>query len=184
MSMCYLPNQATTHRPNHVQNQGNQYPICPQPQQFYNLLPPGTVISVPKGPFDHYGILLYANDGLPYVISNSGKYGKVVLESLSDFAENQEVKIRWYTHEAEVQQVLRRALQLLGKPYSAFSSNCEHFIREISGLPIESPQLRGWGVLGGLALAVAGAIAATQEEPPKKNRPKKSQPKRTKKKSR
>lgn len=117
----------------------------------------GTVVRTPAvmGFVDHVGIVSQVDEhGRPtHVISNSLKLGRVAEESINDFAaEARTWKEDGYLGSRPPEQVLDAARALLGRPYSLFSDNCEHFVRRVHGVPPDSPQVRS-------ALATAGAIA-------------------------
>jgi len=102
----------------------------------------GTVISVPKGLIEHYGIYTtHPYWGFSTVISNSGKHGKVVEESLQEFSGNKTIKINGYPGNLPPNKVVQNARSLLNRPYNVFTSNCEHFVRKVHGEDESSPQL-------------------------------------------
>lgn len=116
-------------------------------------LRPGTVLSTGRPGFRHFGVSTdcFIN-GLPTVISNTGKYGKVIEESLEQFKEQGDLKIEGYWGSLTPQNVLRRARENLGTRYLLINWNCEHFVRFAHGLKPESPQVAFVGVI------VIGAI--------------------------
>lgn len=131
------------------------------PQQI--LLPwyqqPGLVISVPKGIVNHFGIVTNRLiNGLPTVISNSGRWGKVVEETWWNFTERQRITVHWGTTPEWRLWVVDRAYSLKEHPYSLFSSNCEHFVRKVYGFREESPQLQAGVALSAIAAVVLYAI--------------------------
>ena len=105
-------------------------------------LRPGTILSTGRPGFRHYGISTDQYiDGLPTVISNTGKYVRVVEESLAQFQEQGDLKIEGYWGSLPPQEVLRRAREKLGTRYLLLNWNCEHFVRFAHGLKPESPQV-------------------------------------------
>lgn len=109
----------------------------------------GTVISIPKPPFTHFGILLFNFLGEPFVISNSFRKRKVVIETLETFCSDYKPTIHNMWGKYTSSQVEERAKSLLGTPYSVTRYNCEHFVRNVHGLSTESPQFNN---MIGLAL--------------------------------
>lgn len=108
----------------------------------------GTVVSVPKGFVEHVGIIA----SNPYrghtVISNSGKYGRVVEQTLSDFSQGKEIAVKGYIGELPSWQVIRNARSFLNEKYNLFSNNCEHLVTRAHGKVKESPQLKFWMLVG------------------------------------
>jgi len=124
-------------------------------------LRPGTVLSTGRPGFRHFGVSTdnYIN-GLPTVISNTGKYGKVVEESLEQFKEQGDLKIEGYWSSLTPQDVLRRAREKLGTRYLLLNWNCEHFVRFIHGLEPESPQVAFVGMMVICAILLIGLSRA------------------------
>lgn len=116
---------------------------------LFNNYKSGTVISVPKPPFTHFGILVFNFLGEPFVISNSFRKEKVVIETLEKFCSGYKPKTHNMWGKYTRQQIVERAKSLLGTPYSAAKYNCEHFVRDVHGLSVESPQFNN---IFGLAL--------------------------------
>jgi hypothetical protein len=99
---------------------------------------PGQIVSVIKaGGYSHLGI--YAGDGI--VIDCSPEIG-VAQRTLRDFAGGQEIRNHGYWGNYSSDIIIRNAFALIGKPYRLFAANCEHFVREVCGLPIRSNQVR------------------------------------------
>lgn len=109
----------------------------------YSNLSLGTVVSTPRRilgvPFKHVGVI---TSTLPVkVASASAADGRVVEESLTSFADGGIVRKAPINGELPTQVVVRRARNRLGKAYSLFSYNCEHFVRDVHGLEVRSPQV-------------------------------------------
>ena len=102
----------------------------------------GTIVSAPKGLIDHQGIIAndYFNGGYS-VISNSGKFGRVIEEPIQSFANGKPIKIIGYPGKKSPNEVVWSARALLNEPYNLFKNNCEHFVRKVHGVKEESPQL-------------------------------------------
>lgn len=110
---------------------------------------PGDVVAVGSGPILHLGVLVPGG-----VVSSSGRKGRVVLEPLREFGRGRRVYWRGYPGGLPRDQVVERALGMVGEPYNVFTNNCEHFAELCHGRPPSSPQLKlGAGVLAALATA-------------------------------
>lgn len=118
--------------------------------EFTNL-PLGTVLSVPRGLITHYGVVV-GDDGFfqPLVAAASKKYGKVVAQSLVDFASGSLTSIVGHFGNLPPEIVALAAYSKMGKPYNLFNANCEQFVNEVHGLEPKSEQLRVWTVIGGV----------------------------------
>jgi|ERR1051325_8580121 hypothetical protein len=116
---------------------------------------PGSIVSVPAYIlFWHKGIVSDRwCDGKPLVISASARVGCGAEESWDLFSSGQQWRDEGYPGSLQPSQVLERARSLLGKPYDAFSWNCDMFVLACHGLSPVSVQLL-------LALVVAAAGAA------------------------
>jgi len=119
-----------------------------------NNLIPGTVVSTMVGPIGHFGI---ASDrqigGLQCIISCSQATGQVSEEPANIFTNGKKIKIHAYPGALSPSVVINRARSKLGTAYNFLSWNCEHFIRWVHGIKVESPQLQisaliGLGILG------------------------------------
>lgn len=129
------------------------------------MLPIGTVVGVNVFAyglwFHHLGVIVDHNPyGEPLVVSKSKEHGRVVAESLRKFSGGRQVTVHPELRGAlGAFTVADRALDRLGEPWS-IGENCEHFVREVQGLPSASPQLQlavtGLGVLATLGLFVVG----------------------------
>lgn len=115
----------------------------------------GTIVSTKKGLIDHVGILTKGSSFFNNtVISNSGKYGMVIEEPLENFANGNSIKVVGYPGKKSPNEVLTEARSLLGDKYNLFKNNCEHFVRKVHGVNVESPQLflYGMSIIGALIL--------------------------------
>jgi hypothetical protein len=106
----------------------------------------------------HVGIVVGEDAwGEVLVVSKSRTRGGVVEETLEQFSGG-----RGWTYHPELRGrlpgwlVADRARRRLGERWRA-GSNCEHFVREVHGLPSDSPQLQRMLALGG---ATAMSVAA------------------------
>ncbi len=108
-----------------------------------NHLLPGTVVSVPFGPFLHFGLVSdRRGSGTPYIISCSGRAGQVVEETAHEFANGGDIKVHGYPGSLSPHEVIQRARRRMGTKYDLFKWNCEHFARWAHDLKPESPQLQ------------------------------------------
>jgi len=115
-------------------------------------LTPGTVVSVQVGPVEHYGVVSDLHDGItPYIISNSRRTGRVAEERVSIFSEGKDIKVHGYPSKLSPAMAIARAKSQLGKAYDVLNWNCEHFVRWVHGLKVESPQLQA-AVISGLVI--------------------------------
>ncbi len=128
------------------------------------LAPPGTIVSAGRGLYRHVGLLTEVVHGHPRrVISlNPGPLGyQVVEEDLAQFARGQDVTVMSLWGGLPGEEVLRRARSGQHQPYAWTLFNCEHFVRFAHALPLESPQLKAWALLGGLAAIMLVGSRAT-----------------------
>lgn len=132
-----------------------------QPNNNLATLHPGTILSTGRPGYRHFGVTTdqYIN-GLPTVISNTGKYGKVIEESLEQFQEQGDLKIEGYWGLLPPQDVLRRAREKIGTRYLLLNWNCEHFVRFVHGLKLESPQVAAVAALCMVMLVIYGLSKA------------------------
>jgi len=100
----------------------------------------GSILVVDCGFYNHVGVA----DGLGFVYENSrdrGGRGKV---SLEDFSENKDIKNVGILGHLSADEIIINAKNLIkdNKAYQLLSNNCEHFIREVCGVDVKSPQIR------------------------------------------
>ena len=130
--------------------------IPPQSQQDVWALPVGTVIRVSHGWYHHVALLGDgAIQGERSVLAFSAQAGGFVEQAFSAFARGRRVTADGYLGGLPPSTVMQRARSKQRQGYSWTNFNCEHFVRYAHGIPIESPQLRQWALLGG----VAGVLA-------------------------
>jgi hypothetical protein len=116
---------------------------------------PGTVLSVSRGLYRHVGIASnFLVEGEQGVISASSKFGHVVEQTLSEFADGGSVRNDGYPGTLPPAVVLMRARRCLGQRYNLLFSNCEHFARHAHGLRVASPQL----IIAAWAAIVIGVV--------------------------
>lgn len=120
-------------------------------------MPPGTIISVERGLYRHFGVLaeLVAGRERQVLSFNPGPVGRqVVEESLSAFCRAEVPRIEPPFSQVAPSVVLARARSGQHPDYSWMFFNCEHFVRFAHGLRPESPQAATWGMLLGMAAIV------------------------------
>ncbi|MCW8327954.1 lecithin retinol acyltransferase family protein [Photobacterium sp. SDRW27] len=98
---------------------------------------PGTVLKIRCSTYWHYGI----SDGEGGVVHNSKKRRRVQLDTLDEFAEGREIVVSSITSD-KPERAYHYACQQIGRPYNLFSQNCEQFVREAHGLPVECTQFQ------------------------------------------
>ncbi|MEQ8249553.1 MAG: lecithin retinol acyltransferase family protein [Alphaproteobacteria bacterium] len=129
-------------------------------------LAPATTVGVLVFPgIVHQAIVTDSFDanGEQTVISASGGVGSVTEQPMNVFSGGRKIFILPELRgDLPHYVVVERARERLGKPYRLFSHNCEHFVREVQGIPKRSPQLSLSLVIGCLALAfvISGKRAA------------------------
>ena len=116
----------------------------------FRKLFPGTTVKIWCETYWHFGLI--DQTGVR-VIHNSKKHGKVVRESLVDFAGGADVLVCDEVFSRNVTAAIQRAEKAIGLAYNLWSANCEHFVRWAHGLEPASPQLqRALATAAGLAL--------------------------------
>lgn len=113
------------------------------------ILQPGSVVSMPKGPVRHVGIV----DWHGAIIHASKKSGKVVRDPVEAFADGRPIRQEGYPGDLPPETVVARAEQWIGTPYRLFTDNCEHLVTHAHGLKRKSPQVRKALVTAGMLLA-------------------------------
>ena len=98
----------------------------------------GEVLSIQMNGYRHYGL----SDGNGMIIDASKKYGKVVLQTINSFAEGREIERHGIWAKHSPMDAVANAYNKLGDDYKLFADNCEHFVRGVSGLVKESPQIQ------------------------------------------
>lgn len=123
---------------------------------------PGMVVSVPKGPFTHVGIISSKQcGGMPMIFASSPQTNGAAEVTWWEFGSGQAVIIHGYLGELPPGETLRCAQDLVGRlPYDAGSANCEHYVTRCLGYEPHSPTVTRCVALGLLAL---GAVALANE---------------------
>ena len=105
----------------------------------------GSVISAPKGIFNHVGLVLCNGR----VFHNNPTHGEH-LSNLANFSKGAPVKVIDQLPMAEIHKTHARIKAMLRSPrsYHPINNNCEQSLHRAMGRPAKSPQLRGWSTLG------------------------------------
>ncbi|MFC1503128.1 lecithin retinol acyltransferase family protein [Pseudomonadota bacterium] len=106
------------------------------------LYPVGTVLKIRCSTYWHYGM----SDGQGGVIHNSKKRRRVQFDTLEEFSDGKEIVVSSIGGE-DPEQAFINSQKYLGVPYNLFNQNCEQFVRESHGLPVECTQLQRFIVL-------------------------------------
>ncbi|OZS43687.1 lecithin retinol acyltransferase family protein [Photobacterium sanguinicancri] len=99
--------------------------------------PIGTVLKIRCTSYWHYGM----SDGRGGVIHNSKKRRQVQFDTIDEFAEGREVIVSSITSDNPKLAFLH-AKKFVGTPYNIFTQNCEQFVRQAHGLPVECTQFQ------------------------------------------
>jgi hypothetical protein len=106
-----------------------------------SLYPKGHLISVKFPLYHHVGI----SDGFGSVFENSRARAGRGLVSLADFSADKEIVDHGFLPGGlSAKAIVINAEQLIADPkrYHLLKNNCEHFVHEVCGVKIVSPQLR------------------------------------------
>jgi len=123
--------------------------------------PPGTVVRVNHGFYDHVALLgEYLAYGDRNVLAFSAQARGFVEHLFNDFAGGRMVTVDGYLGKLPAEVVLQRARSAQGRAYSLIGFNCEHFVRYAHGVEITSPQLWQWALLGSAGSLLAFAARA------------------------
>ncbi|MGR5064962.1 lecithin retinol acyltransferase family protein [Photobacterium sp. DNB22_13_2] len=99
--------------------------------------PAGTVLRIRCSTYWHYGIA----DGYGHVIHNSKKWRRIERETEPEFSEGRRIEVSDIIG-SNPRAAVRYATSKLGRTYNLFNRNCEQFVREAHGLPIECTQFQ------------------------------------------
>jgi hypothetical protein len=79
----------------------------------------------------------------------------VIEEPLAQFTAGAPLRRHGFLGSLAPGEVAARAQARLGQPYRLADANCEHLVRDVHGVPPQSPQFRTYLAVGSVA-AVAG----------------------------
>lgn len=106
---------------------------------------PGDLISVPIFPiFQHYGIVCDSNKaGEPVVVTVKSGKKTPILQTVQEFSEGKEISVCPSSCAISPYAITQKTMSRLNQPfhYNLFTNNCEHFCKEILGLPRKSDQV-------------------------------------------
>lgn len=108
---------------------------------------PGDVVAIPFGiGLSHYGLVTLRGT----VISNCGRHGGVIEQSLSEFANGKRIRLCERTDHLSAVSAEARARRAIGSNYRLTESNCVHFTRwshrqRPTSIQIASATLRALG---------------------------------------
>jgi len=119
----------------------------------------GDMIRIDRPGYKHVGVYVGAQWPSQWDVIHNQKGGGVKLISLAAFSDGCPVFIHQKTQgdHYQRQQIVQRALQLIGTKYDLLNFNCEHAANLAQNGKAESPQLKGFVLLtllliGGVAL--------------------------------
>ncbi|OAN17780.1 hypothetical protein A3K86_02350 [Photobacterium jeanii] len=102
-----------------------------------NVYPVGTVLKIRCSTYWHYGM----SDGVGGVIHNSKKRRRVQFDTIEEFCEGRDIVVSTITSD-DPQAAFNYAKNFIGMRYNIFSQNCEQFVRQAHGLPVECTQFQ------------------------------------------
>ncbi len=112
-------------------------------------LTPGIIVAVRVGIVEHVGLVTERGT----VIASSFHDGRVVELSFEKFIGGRPWSVKRYPGSRRPEEVIARARSQIGKPWTLFDNNCEHFVCRALGISVRSPQLQ-------FVIASAALIAA------------------------
>ena len=120
----------------------------------YNLTT-GDRIIVPKSGFNivqHHALVLHNYYGVDYIIECDYIHGVRIVTVDEFFRINPKVtRIERFTGTySEQHHIMQRAMTQVGKPYSLWNYNCEHFVNEILFGKKESKQVSNFSLGAGV----------------------------------
>ena len=119
--------------------------------QHLPAAPAGTVVSVDRGLYRHFGILTEPQLGRERHVISLNPEAQLAEEPLSLFCRGQQPG--WHPPLSAIssQEVLSRARSRNHPAYSWTNFNCEHFVCFAFGVPLDSPQVRRFAALAAFA---------------------------------
>jgi hypothetical protein len=120
--------------------------------------PKGHLLCADHGYYDHVGV----SDGEGHVYENAYRTGGRGKVSLKDFSGGKKIiDIGILPGSPEPNIIIKNAERAISdkKKYNVLFNNCEHFVREVCGVDIKSPQIQQ-AILSavGIAFAVKGKV--------------------------
>ncbi|WP_052006576.1 lecithin retinol acyltransferase family protein [Leptospira wolffii] len=112
-----------------------------------------------NGLFTHTAIIVGKDSqGIVWLIENDNPSG-VRWTTLHAFASGQEIKVTRSNLHPNL--TVQRAISQLGKSYSLFSYNCQHFTNWAANGEASSPDIRNWTFIG---IVIASGLIASNSE--------------------
>ncbi len=132
--------------------------LPPSSETSYNA---GSPIRIGRHAYHHYAIISdRVADGKPMLISLSYRTGTVAEERWDNVVRGRSVRPSRLISDISPAQVVERARAQIGRRrYNLLTSNCEHFVRDMLGLPARSRQLSAAAGVGITALLLALRMA-------------------------
>ena len=111
--------------------------------------------------YHHYAIVSdRLHDGKPMLISLSYRTGSVMEEPWDEVARGSSVQLSNLQSSLDAGEVVARARARIGNVrYNLLKNNCEHFVRDVLGLPARSRQVEHAAGVGVSALLLALRLA-------------------------
>jgi Lecithin retinol acyltransferase len=114
-------------------------------------------VYVPRLGVWHHGVArrIYPDcDGFVVEIAHNMKASGVTVSDWYDFSEGDQVHLHRQASSEHVPKILARVEANIGKPYSVFAQNCEHFASFAFTGRAESKSIQGAGLITALALII------------------------------
>lgn len=99
---------------------------------------PGITVKIWLDGYWHFGIVGYGG----MVIHNSKTHKRVICEAAQLFAEGRVMHACQDIYSMSPEIALLRAYGAIGGEYRLWTRNCEHFVRWVHNLEVESPQVQ------------------------------------------
>ena len=121
----------------------------------------GSPVKIGRRVYHHYAIVSdRLHDGKPMLISLSYRTGSVAEEPWDEVVRGRSVRRSDLTSKFDAGEVLARARARIGNTrYNLLKNNCEHFVRDVMGLPARSRQVEHAAGIGVTALLFALRLA-------------------------
>lgn len=117
------------------------------------IYPKGHLLCVNHGIYEHIGI----SDGYGNVYENAHRTGGRGKVALKDFSKGKKIiDIGILPGSVEPDKIIEKAETLVAdkKKYNILFNNCEHFVREVCGVDVKTPQIQH-----AIFFAVSSAVA-------------------------
>lgn len=111
----------------------------------FNTYTPGTVVSIRYPMYKHFAIISdRVSNNMPMLLSLSYRRNGIKEESWSTVVGGRPIERSNIQGTYPMDIVVQRARSCIDKDikYALFNFNCEHFVRYVHGLPVESIQVK------------------------------------------